>query len=134
MKKNQIIRNVDVLVTSKTKLDAFFPIEQFKIQGLSTPFRRHCDQYGGGPLAFVREDIPAKHVSSESTPIEGIYIELNFPKKNWLCCAYNPDKHITNHVDDLRRSLDSYSTICDNLMVIGELNAEVNVEIHETFP
>ena len=38
MKKNQIIRNVDVLVTSKTKLDAFFPIEQFKIQGLSTPF------------------------------------------------------------------------------------------------
>ena len=104
------------------------------MQGLSTPFRRHFDQYGGGPFAFVREDIIAKHVSSESTPIEGIYIELNFPKKNWLYCAYNPDKNITNHVDDLRRSLDSYSTKCDNLMVIGELNAEVNVEIRETFP
>ena len=51
------------------------------------------DQYGGVPLAFVREDIIAKHVSSESTPIESIYIGLNFPKKNWLlCCAYNPDK------------------------------------------
>ena len=50
---NQIIGNIDVLVISETKLDAFFPIEQFKIPTSSTPFRRDRDQYGGGLLVFV---------------------------------------------------------------------------------
>ena len=86
---NQITGKVDVLVRSETKFDASFPIDQFKVPGFSTPFRRDRDQYVGGFLAFIKEDIPAKHLSSESTPIEGIYVELNFRKKNWLlCCTY----------------------------------------------
>ena len=36
---NQITGNVDVIVMSETKLDASFPIDQFKIPGFSTPFR-----------------------------------------------------------------------------------------------
>ena len=102
---NQITRNVDVLVISDTELDAFFPNDQFKIPGFSTPFRRDRDQYGGGLLVFVREDIPANHLSSESTPIECIFVELNLRKKNWLmCCIYNPNRNIiTNHLDALRR-------------------------------
>ena len=52
--------------------------EQFKIPGFSTPLRRERDQYGGGLLVFVREDMQAKHLSNESTLIEGIYIEPNF--------------------------------------------------------
>ena len=57
-------------------------IGQFKILGFSTLFRRDREQYGGGLLAFLREDIPAKHLPSESSPIESIYIDLNFRKKN----------------------------------------------------
>ena len=52
--------NVGVLVISETKLDASFPIDQFKIPGFSTPFRRGRDQYGEGLFVFVREDIPVK--------------------------------------------------------------------------
>ena len=73
---NQIILNVDVIVISETNFDPSFPIEQFKIPGFSPPFMGDRGQYRGGLLVFVREDIPAKHLSSESTPIEGIYIEL----------------------------------------------------------
>ena len=91
---NQIIGNVDFLVIIETNLDASFPIEQFKIPGFSTPFRRHRKQYGGRLLVFVIDDIPAKHLSSESTPIEGIYIELNFRKKKWLLSSnYGPSKY-----------------------------------------
>ena len=74
-------------------------------------------------------------MSSESTPIEGIYVELNFRKKNWLlCCTYNPNRNIiTNHLDALKRSLDPYSTKYDNLMVIGDLNAEINLECMKRF-
>ena len=69
-------------------------------------------------------------MSSESTPIEGIYAELNFCKKNWLlCCTYNPNRNIIiNHLDALKRSLDLCSTKYDNLKVIGDLNAEINLE------
>ena len=88
------------------------------------------DQYGEGLLVFVKEDIPANHLSSESIPIEGTYIELNFRKKRWfLYCTYNPDRNIiANHLDVLKRSLDPYSTKYDNLMVIGDLNAEFSLE------
>ena len=58
---NQIIGNVDVLVIFETKLDACFPIGKFKILGFSTPFRRDHDQYCGGLLVFVTEDIPANY-------------------------------------------------------------------------
>ena len=69
------------------------------------------------------------------TPIEGIYVKLNFRKKNWLlCCTYNPNRNIiTNHLDALKRSLDPYSTKYDDLMVIGDLNAEINLECMKLF-
>ena len=57
-------------------------IGQFKILGFSTLFSRDREQYGGRLLVFLREDIPAKHLLSESSPIESIYIELSFRKKN----------------------------------------------------
>ena len=99
--------DIDVLVISKTKLDASFPIDQFKIAGLSTPFSRDRDQYGGGLHVCVREDITAKHLSRKSTSIEGIYVELNFRKKNWiLLCTYNPHRNIiTNNLEALQTEI-----------------------------
>ena len=122
MLANQIIGNVDVLVISETKLNASFPIDQFKIAGFLTPFSRDRDQYGGGLLVFVREDIPAKNLSSESTPVEGIYVELNFRKKTGCCVVLTIQTNIiTNHVDALKRGLDPYSTKYENVMVMGML-------------
>ena len=43
---NQVIASTDVLVMSET------------IQDLSTPFGKNRDQYGGGLVVSVREDIP----------------------------------------------------------------------------
>ena len=40
---NQIAGNVDVLAISETKVNASFPIDQFKIPGFSTHFRRDHD-------------------------------------------------------------------------------------------
>ena len=100
-----------------------------------TPFRRDRDKYSGGLLVFVIEDVPDWYLSSENTPIDGIYLKLKFRKKNWLlCCFYNLNWNIiTNHLDALKRSLDPYSTKYDNVMVIGDLNAEVNLECIKLF-
>ena len=90
-KVNKKVNNADIRTKSKTLFWCF--------RGFSTLSRRKSDQYGGGLLVFVREDIPTKHLSNESTIIKSIYTELNFRKKNWLLCStYNINRNIiTNH-------------------------------------
>ena len=79
-------------------------------------------------MVFVREDIPSKMLSSEASPIKGIYRRLNFrKKKRLLCCAYNPNRNnISNHLDVLRRCFDLYSANYEDLIIIGDLNTEAN--------
>ena len=44
-------------------------------------------------MLFIRNDIPAKVVSTDDGPIESFYVELNFRDKKWLLNhSYNP-KH-----------------------------------------
>ena len=49
--------NFDIMVISETKLDELFPNEQFKISGYALPCRLGYNQFGGGIMVFVREDI-----------------------------------------------------------------------------
>ena len=124
----QIKGNVDVLVISETKLNESFPEGQFKIPGLISPFRQDRNEFGGGIMVFVREDIPSKVISKETLSIEGMFIELNFRKKKWLVsCSYNPNFNtITDHLEILRRNLGLYSVQYENLILIGSFNTDIN--------
>ena len=86
-------------------------------------------------MVFVREDIPVKFLSSENKPIEAFFFELNFHKKKWLvCCSYNPNKNnISSHLEALRRSLDIYSALYENTILVGDFNADVNDPIMSFF-
>ena len=66
----------------RNKLDLL--VEQIKeiINGYMPPLDR--DQHGGGIMVFIGEDITAKFLSSDTKPIEGLYIESNFCKRKWL--------------------------------------------------
>ena len=47
------------------------------------------------------------------------YVELNFRKKKWLlCCTYNPNRNISNHLDLLKRSLDLYSAEYEHFIIV----------------
>ena len=91
---------------------------QFKIPGFTSPFRRDRNEFGGGIMVFVRENIPSKVISREIFSIEGMFIELDFCKKEWLLsCSYNPNFNmITGHLEILRRNLDLYSQQYENLI------------------
>ena len=106
----QIQGTIKVLVISEIKLDESFPVGQFRIPGYTSPFRLNRDQHDGGYVVFIREDIPAKFLSADSKPIEGLYIELNFHKRKWLLSyTYNTYRNnIMSHLDASRRKLDLY--------------------------
>ena len=141
---NQIKGNVDIMVISKTKLDESFPNGPFKIPGYALPCRLDRNQFGGGIMVFLKEDIPSRNqfgggimvflkedipsqILSLNKSIESLFTELNFHKKNWLlCCSYNPNKNnISNHLDLLRRSLDLYSAEYEHFIIVGDFNIEV---------
>ena len=69
-------------MVSETKLDSSFQLSQFIIEGNALPFRYDRNSHGGGILFFVREDIPAKKITTmHLKDFEGIFVELNIRKK-----------------------------------------------------
>ena len=61
---------------SETKVDNSFPTMQFHIEGYCI-CRLDWNEYGGGILVYVREDIPSGLIPMQSCSIEGFFIELN---------------------------------------------------------
>ena len=60
--------------------------------------------------------------------IEGFFVEINLrkKKKQLLSCSYNPTKiQISNHLAELSKSTDLYLTKYDQLLFLGDFNAEV---------
>ena len=43
----------DILIINETKLDASFPVNQFFINGFSTPYRLDQNRNGGGIIIYV---------------------------------------------------------------------------------
>ena len=60
---DQIKGNVDILLISETKLDESFLEGRFKIPGFTSLLRPDRNEFGGGIMVFVREDIPSKVIS-----------------------------------------------------------------------
>ena len=73
---------MDILMISETKVDDSFPDGQFFLDGFGTPFRLDRNRNGGGIMLFIRNDIPAKVVSTDGRAFESFYVELNFRKEN----------------------------------------------------
>ena len=117
--------NLDILLISETKLDDSFPYAQFLLDGFSKPYRLDMCSNGGGILLYIRDDIPARLLSS-SNKTESIFVEINFRKKKWLICvSYNPHKsNISNHLHHLSKGLDNYIRNYDNILLLGDFNSE----------
>ena len=86
---SSIKNNIDILMISETKIDNSFPTMQFHIEGYCI-YRLDRNEYGGGILVYVREDIPSKLIPMQSSSVEGFFIELNLRCKKWLLsCSYH---------------------------------------------
>ena len=117
--------NGAILLISETKIDSSFPTDQFNIEDYTT-YRLDRNSNGGGILLYVREDIPSTLLNTELL-IEGFCIEINIRKKKWLLvCTYNPNKNlISNHLKEIGKNLDNYSSKYDNFILLGDLNSEL---------
>ena len=86
-------------------------------------------------MLFIRNDIPAKVVSTDDRRIESFYVELNFQDKKWLLnCSYNP-KHssLESHLDSLSKSIDSRSSKYNNFIFLRDFNSCIEDSPMKTF-
>ena len=79
MLKETLTNKVDILLISETKLDSSFPLNQFHIDGFTTPYRPDKNQNGGCIMLYIREGIPSKSLAEVKldNEIENIFIEIN---------------------------------------------------------
>ena len=108
--KEVILKNVDILVITQTKLDDTFPLGQFYVEGFTMPYRldRNCN--GRGVIIYVRENIPSKILEKHKLPqdVEGMFVELNFRKIKWLLFEtyHSPSQNDQYYFGALDKALD----------------------------
>ena len=109
----------------ETKTDNSFSAMQFHIEGYCI-YRLNRNEYGGGVLVYVREDIPSKLIPMQSSSIESFFIELNLRYKKWLLsCSYNSHRTlISEHLSIIGKDLDLLSANYDKIFLMGDFNAE----------
>ena len=121
---------IDTFMISETKLDATFPTNQFFIQGYSTVYRLDRYDKGGGIMLFVKDGIITFPSDQYSFPVEfeAFCTELNLRRKKWLVfCIYNPhNRFIKHHLKELRKTIEFYSKMYENIMIMGDFNAEIS--------
>ena len=81
-------------------------------------------------MLYIREDVPSKSLTEIKldNEIKNIFIEIILRSKKWLVSgSYNPKlSHIKNHLQEIGKGLDYYSSKYENFVVLGEFNAQMS--------
>ena len=125
---------LEIIALSETKLNSEFPDAQFKIEGYHfLPFRKDRDEYGGGFMIFVRNDMITRRLHDfEPKDLECICIELTLSKKKWVIFSvYRPQlENVSGFFDKLANSTDRSINAYDNVVIMGDIN--INTQDHQS--
>ena len=83
---------LDIFLVSETKIGHSFPNHQFSIDGNKT-FRRDRNNFGGGLLFYMNENIPCRELTAEQidSNFEIIFLEIILRTRKWLMIGlYKP--------------------------------------------
>ena len=87
--KETVLKYIEILVVTETKLDETFLESLFLMDGFSKPYRLDRNKNWGGVMIFIRDTISSKILEKHILPsaVESIFVELNFRKCKWLLCG-----------------------------------------------
>ena len=82
--------NIEILIITETKLPKSFPSVQCLLQGYLETFRLDRNQFGGGLLVFMREDIPCSILNIKQPTNEALFIGKLKKKKAVVMSLIQP--------------------------------------------
>ena len=111
--KETVLKYIDILVATETKLDETFLESLFLMDGFSKPYRLDRNNNGGGVMIFIRDTVSSKILEKHIFPndVKSVFVELNFRKCNRLLCGtYHPPSQNNEYFfNNLDNALDTYS-------------------------
>ena len=122
--KDTVLKYIDFLILTETKLDETFLTSQFLMDGFSKPYRFDRSKYGGGVIIYIQDTVPSKILEKYSCPnnIECLFIELNFRKCMWLLCGtyHPPSQNDEYYFNYLEQALGTYSNY-EKALLVGDI-------------
>ena len=96
----------------------FSMLSHFLVDGFSLPYRLDSNVYGSGILAYFKNNITMKPLTTKnlSTEIETLFIEINLRNKKWLLC-------FTYSLSKKRWPVVTIAMICPTLASSGKLQS-----------
>ena len=120
--------NIDVLLISETKIDSFFPSEQFAINNYKI-FRRDRNCFGGGLMVYVNENIPWRELYPEQNDsnFEIIFLEITLRNRKWLLIGLYkpPGQKEKGFLENLNSILNKSISKYENIILISDFNSSV---------
>ena len=127
--------SLDYFVVSETELDSSFPSAQFPIHGYEVRAWRDRSKSGDGLIEFVRKGFICKRLKKlEPKFSKVICSEFTTSNKKWICFSvYRPptQNNLGCFFNELATPLSQASVICDNFIVMGDFNIDVNLPSQE---
>ena len=94
-------------------------------------------QLNGEGFYNISEKISSKRVKNVTfdESLEGFFIDINLRSKKWLLgCSYNLYRdNITPHLRNISTTLDKLFTDCENVILLGDFNIEVEEKYLSNF-
>ena len=113
---------LDIFLVSETKIDRSFLNQQFSIDGYKT-YRRDRNNFGGGLLFYVNENIPFGELTTEQTDtnFEIIFLEMTL---KWLVIGlYKPPNQKEEYfLKDLGVVLNNYLSKYEHIILLRDFN------------
>lgn len=130
-----VTSGVDVICVSETWFDSLVNDAIFNIPGFKL-FRADRESHAGGVAIYVRNNINCcvKLRSRPSCQIEYLFLEMIMQdkKKVLLACVYRPNNSI--NTDDLLGQIESLSLLYNDVIITGDLNSNLLVDISFSVP
>ena len=116
---------LDIFLVSETKIDHSFPNQQFSIDGYKT-YRRDRNNFGGGLLFYVNENIPFGELTTEQTDtnFEIIFLKMTLRTRKWLVIGlYKPPNQKEEYfLKNLGVVLNNYLSKYEHIILLRDFN------------
>ena len=133
---SSILRNVDILGLTETKIDDSFTDSQFKIDGFHM-YRLDRTARGGGLIMYINSSIPNRNRSDllcgfDTLGVECVILEVNFKnEKVYFILMYKPPSiHNACLVSVMQNVIEKCMPLCKSMYIMGDFNVDLSKPNH----
>ncbi|XP_071123817.1 uncharacterized protein [Mytilus edulis] len=124
---NNFTDEFDVLAVTETHLDPSVSEDQLKLDSFNNIIRKDRNNFGGGLMIYVKDDIGIVRKSELENPFdETLWVEIRAKGQNFILChSYRPPNADTDFWARLNHAIETAFQFNENIVITGDLNSDL---------